>query len=200
MPKTTPSPFAALAQPKVPASKKATIPVIQAPESIHEDMAAWIAADEAIKNAEVTKASAASSIITVAEQARVAASTEKGENIASVRLEAGESVLTITTKCVYSAVDPESMPLLKKAFGKRCDEFFAATEKIEVKAGADLNALVALVGAERLKDFFTVTQTIKPTAAFHDARSTEPTVAAAAAPLMGTVIVPAKPSVAPYRS
>lgn len=192
--------FSALAQPKAPAKKTTNIPVIAAPESIVGDILDWAKKNEIIKNAESDRSAAESLILPVAEKCRVEASTEKGENLASVRLDAGKVVVTITTKCMYSAIAPTELPALQQAFGQDYDKFFETKEKIEVREDADLDALIALVGPERLQEFFAVSNTTKPTQAFHDARSTNPNIAATAEPFMGTTIRHAKPGITTYTS
>lgn len=194
----TVNPFDAIAKPKTPAAKASSIPMVAAPEAIHKSVVDWIAAKEALTNAEATMKNAESKILPIAEQMRLSASQSKGEAVTSLRLEAGDSVVTVTTKDAYSAIDPLNVPLLEKSFAKY-DEYFASQQTITVKKGADLNALAALVGPARLQEFFDVSTVIKPTSKFHEDRSVNPAVAAKVEPLLDTVIRPYKAGIAVYR-
>lgn len=197
-PATTPvDPFAAIAQPKKPAAKKSKVPMVEAP-GLAAEIKDWLEADAALKNAEAKKAAAEALILPHAEDERLSRSFEAQECLASVRLTCPAGTVTVTQKNQYTACAPEALPELKTIFGDDYPRFFVEERSITVKKSADLKVLAALVGPDRLAEFFDVATVAKVTPAFHVERSTDPKLQKKAAPALGSLVRPYKAAVVAY--
>jgi hypothetical protein len=190
-------PFAALAKPKPAAAKKSKIPVIESP-GLSSEIKDWIEADEAVKNAEAKKAAVAVLILSHAEDKRLEASVATGECLSSVRLAAEGGTVTVTQKNQYCAVAAEALDDLRGHFGEDYARYFAEERSITVKKGADLAALAALVGQDRLAEFFDVATVAKVSQTFHIERSTNPKVQKKAVAVLGSQVRPVAPSIVRY--
>lgn len=196
-PKADADPFATIAKPKQPASKKSKVPMVEAP-GLEMEIKDWLEANEALKNAEAKKAAAEALILPHAEQERLARSANDQECMASVRLTCPAGTITVTQKNQYSDVAAEAVAGLKALFGDDYARFFSDDRSITVKKTADLKALADLVGKDRLSEFFDVTTVAKVSPQFHIERSTNPAVQKKAESVLGSSVRPFKASVVRY--
>ncbi len=190
-------PFAAIAKPKQPTSKKSSVPMIEVP-GLEMEIKDWLEANEAMKNAEAKKAAAEALILPHAEGERLARSAADQECMASVRLTCPAGTITVTQKNQYSDVPADALGDLKDLFGSDYPRFFSEERSITVKKTADLKALADLVGKDRLAEFFDVATVAKVAPVFHTERSTNPALQKKAESVLGTSVRPYKASVVRY--
>ena len=193
-----------LAKPAGKSSKKTT-PVVNVPD-MGPTIAAWLETKRLKDAYESQMATHAAQLRAAAEEHRVRLSTAAGECLSTVKLvgdAAGQSVscsVTQTSKyCKLAQEKPEQqerVQQLTEAFTDDAPRYFAEQLDLSISDEARdaddyqtfLAGLVDLLmghyGEEEFGRRFKVTQTFSPTKAFHHARSTNPKVAALAAPFL----------------
>jgi len=88
--------------------------------------------------------------------------------ISSVKVPSNDGyMITVTNKHQYSAITPTEEGNIKNIVGdENYDHWFIKKNEIKVKENANLDELIKLVGVEKFKEMFTVTQNIVPTTSF----------------------------------
>lgn len=182
-----------------PKKSKSKTPVVELPD-LADAIKEWVGAKELEKDAKTRLSGAQEEMVPVAEEARRKVCMDSGSYESSVKIKAGDQVVTMSTKNAYSKIPTEMDGDLDEIFGEDKARFFK--EKMEISlteaALADekiVNKLVEAVGAENLTKYFNIKQFIEPTEALHTQRSTDPKVAAKADVAIGKGILrPYSPS------
>jgi hypothetical protein len=154
--------------------KKSTIPEVEIP-GIDMEVRAWMDAHKAEKDAIAKKAQAEAKIIPVAEDERIKASMAKGENASSVRIN-GKILVSVQDR--YKKIPADAADEIRKVVGSDFDRLFRDKTTISltdeaVASEEVLGKLMTAVGEENFGRWFKVEQTIEPTEAFHNGRSTD---------------------------
>lgn len=150
--------------------KKSSVVEVIVSEELSEKIESYKIGDKQLKDIKAEQDLRAVAIKEGMNDLRINESIKIGDNISSVKANG----LTLSTKAMYSKIDAVEAPRLQEEFGEQFNQFFVS--KSEVKLGEDalenesfIDALVALAEDKRVT--FDVKDWLKPTNAFHVART-----------------------------
>jgi len=139
------------------------------------------------KDAEARMARAEAKIIPVAEEARLAESTKRGENLSTVGV---NDMVRVSTPDKYSVISKDNIGAVSEALGDEISDYIEVETTINLKPelASDKEALRKIIemlgggsepeqlleGKKKLNEMFNIDQKYKVKSSFHNAYATKP--------------------------
>ncbi len=134
---------------KTPAKKKSGMPVVKASDVVEQAIIDFRSAKEKEKQAKAEIADAEERMLDEADELRVRQSRANGENIASIRLEAGKQSIQFTQKKQFKKMTDENEDAVRTVVGAaNFDKWF----KTRTTYSFNGEALAALPNADKIAD------------------------------------------------
>jgi len=152
---------------------KSTTPQIDRPD-LEEAIKKWEEGKKMEKDGKAMRVQAEGVILPEAEEERLRISVTDGKHHSSVRV---NGKVTISTQNKYSPIGTEHEETIRKVVGDKFEEFFKEKTNVSLKPSLlsdeeAMGKIVEAVGEENFMRFFEVKQSLTPTQAFHEQRST----------------------------
>jgi hypothetical protein len=161
------------AKKKAGSKSKSKTPEVDRPD-LNEAIDKWTEGSKMEKDGKALKAQAEGVILPEAEEERVKVSGDDGSYHSSVKI---NGKITVSVQSRYTTIDTDHEEKIREVVGDKYDEFFKEDTKVSLKPSLlededAMGKIIDAVGEENFERFFDVKQSIVPTRAFHEQRST----------------------------